>query len=188
MDALILTGGESRRMGKDKKDLLFENKTFLNRIKESLAPLGRIYISTRDGEGEGIISDIYKDCGPLGGIHAGLRKLDSQEIFVLACDMPLIQWSHVKDLIDRYYEKKKPAIFVPKTTRVHPLCGIYSKEILKDLEDCLEKRDLRLQKFLSSQLTFYFQVNDPSFIRALEANINTPDAYERLLGGQDESR
>lgn len=185
MDALILTGGKSRRMGRDKKDLLFENKTFLKRIKDSLGPLDHTYISTRDEDGEGIISDIYKDCGPLGGIHAGLKKLDAQEIFVLACDMPLIQWDHVEFLIKRYKEEK-PAILVAKTTRVHPLCGIYSREILNDLEQSLKMRDLRLQKFLRSQFTYYLQVKDPSFIQALEANINTPEAYEKLLGGQNE--
>lgn len=185
MDALILTGGKSRRMGRDKKDLIYGDETFLETIQRNLSPFDSITISTRDKEGIGKIQDIYKDCGPLAGIHSGLVNLNSHEIFVISCDLPLMKWEYIEHLLSAY-DRLSPDILVPKTDRVHPLCGIYSKNILHALEDSLGKRELKLQKFLKSQNTYYLPIKDEGFQRALEHNINTPQEYRNLVGGQNE--
>src|SRR5699024_6636524 len=120
--------------------------------------------------------------GPLGGIHSGLVHASSEEIFVISCDLPLIEKKHIELLMKRFYGKK-PGILVPKTDRIHPLCGIYSKKILEDLEQALEQEELKLQKFLATIYTYDLCISDASFQRALEYNINTPEEYQKFLGG-----
>ena len=84
MDGLILAGGRSTRMGgKHKGDLRYEDQTFLERIIGEFASCAeRIWISygtemRRDYPGCVSICDEYPGCGPMGGIHAGLKRCRS---------------------------------------------------------------------------------------------------------------
>ena len=97
ISAVILSGGKSSRMGTDKANLLIGEETFLEHIQKNLAGAGEVLLSVEtetDYPKNEIrhIADIYKECGPMAGIHAALCSCRYPLLFTAACDMPCIDW------------------------------------------------------------------------------------------------
>ena len=96
--ALILAGGESRRMGQDKAKLVLGEHTLLQHVIHILEPLFKnIIISVRAHRTDLSVgcdflqvSDNPQYAGPLAGLAAGLEQAKTPWIFVAACDMPFI--------------------------------------------------------------------------------------------------
>ena len=84
---IILAGGKSSRMGKDKNGLLHQGQPLLHRMKMLLQQAGieSVYVSHATG-----ITDTIKNKGPLGGVHATLEALQNTYDFLLylPVDMP----------------------------------------------------------------------------------------------------
>lgn len=142
MNAIILAGGASRRMGQDKAFIKVEGQ-FL--IKRQIAVLKKIFkniiIVTNQPakfkfKGIKVVQDIIKGCGPLSGIHAGLEASGSKYNFVIACDMPFINARLI-----RHMQKKKAgydAVIPRLKDKLHPLFGIYSKDCIPAIEERLK--------------------------------------------------
>ncbi len=87
MDAIVLAGGASRRMGTDKTRIVLGGRTLLERSVDALRRAGaeRIVVVGRDGDGAGLpegvvaVADSSPGSGPLGGIIDGLRHLARME-------------------------------------------------------------------------------------------------------------
>lgn len=175
----ILCGGKSSRMGRDKGLVMLQKKHFIDHIISGLNNVSReIVLVTHNSEyshfGLPIVNDHYKDKGPLGGIHAALKHTNQERIMILSCDIPLLDASVLKRLIA---EKKTADIIFAKTaTNWHPLIGIYSKKILKNLEAHLEKDQLRLFDFIK---TNNYRALNFTEERAF-TNINTPEVLARV--------
>jgi len=95
---VVLAGGLSTRMGKDKSQLLWRGNSLLQHCYQILAgsQCHHIYVSHNHGEG---INDRFEQCGPLGGIDAILQQLDSKGwLTVLPVDMPLIRSAQLIEL------------------------------------------------------------------------------------------
>ena len=92
--ALILAGGESRRMGQDKAELMLGEQTLLQRVSKLVQPLFEdIIISVRTPRADCEflqVSDNPLHAGPLAGFAAGLAQAKTAWLFVVACDMPFI--------------------------------------------------------------------------------------------------
>ena len=89
IQAIILAGGESRRMGSDKGMLKKDGKPFVQSIIEAVKPLtARIMIisSNKDYKrfGYPVYEDIVKGKGPVGGIYTGLNHSRYEYNLVLA--------------------------------------------------------------------------------------------------------
>ena len=78
---LLLAGGKSKRMGENKAELLYNGKTFVDNLIEKAKQLGikQIYLSGYQQEQEGlkVVKDVYQGVGPIGGIHAGMKILET---------------------------------------------------------------------------------------------------------------
>lgn len=92
--AVILSGGDSRRMGQDKANLLLGERTLLQSVAATLQSMfAEVIISVRQPR-PGI--DLLQVCddpahsGPLAGLAAGLERATTPWIFAVACDMPFI--------------------------------------------------------------------------------------------------
>ena len=89
---LLLAGGKSARMGTSKAELLYEGKTFLEHMLERAQALGieKCYISGYDSRREDVqtVWDIYPNRGPLSGLHASLKAMDTPYCLVLPVDAP----------------------------------------------------------------------------------------------------
>jgi len=137
--ALILAGGDSRRMGSDKTQLVLGDATLLERAVASVAPLfARVLISVRNYRPEITlpqVCDAYPDAGPLAGLCAGLAHANTPWVFAIAADMPFVQPALIEALAGRR------ADFDAVVPRVHgylqPLAAFYSVRALDRLEAIL---------------------------------------------------
>ena len=167
---IILAGGKSSRMGFDKQFLKVDKRRLMYSIISRLeGEFDQIIIVTNKPEhytglSHIITEDILEEKGPLGGIHAGLKKAKSRYSFVIACDMPNINLDYM-----RYMREKTSAMGC--TTRygdwIEPFCSFYSKKIVKDIEDYLKtgKRSI-------NQLLMDLDINYISEERAREFSPN----------------
>ena len=108
MNAIILAGGKNSRIAVKKAFIKINSNTIIeNTIQLFKSEFNRVIIVANKIEdylhfGVEVISDTYKNIGPLGGIHAGLNASDTYYNFFVACDMPFIN----KKIIHMLKERK----------------------------------------------------------------------------------
>ena len=184
---VILAGGKSSRMGEDKALLKYQGKSFIGVISEELESFEEKMIARGNNSniimnGEWtVIPDEYPDHGPLGGLHATLKKCKSDAMFVVTCDMPLIKKELAQKLCTIFTENSQidAVISVASNGKIHPLCGVYRKELYVDMEDKLLQDNNRMMAMLKEKNIKYIELNDEES-RYLE-NINTKDDYKLFI-------
>lgn len=92
--ALILAGGDSRRMGQDKAALVLDGKTLLEHVTATMQQVfPKVAVSVRQlraGVDAPQVCDGVEASGPLAGLIAGLAQADTPWVFAVACDMPFV--------------------------------------------------------------------------------------------------
>lgn len=185
VDVLILAGGKSTRMGGfHKGNLKIGEDTFIKHLVDEMRKVTEhILISYGTDIHEQphdcrIVTDIYKDCGPMGGIHAGLTAADAEYVFVVACDMPFMEAEFVESL--REHVTENTDVVVPLIDgKVQPLAAIYNRSILPVIEELLEKRRLKLRSIYEQVNTIYIEMKGTKMENMLR-NINTMEEYKEI--------
>jgi len=190
--ALVLAGGKSVRMGRDKSRLRLGDKTLLERVLESVAPLcGEVVLVTAKGQSLDwlpgghtfkSVQDLHPERGPLGGLYAGLKASSPPYSVVVGCDMPFLNRRLLAFLAEqaRTYDAVVPLVH----GRPQPLHAVYSQRCLEAAEGLLARKDAGLRdlmaavntKYVSqeevarydSRLTSFFNVNTPSDLKEAE--------------------
>ncbi|CDG01800.1 Putative Probable molybdenum cofactor guanylyltransferase [Clostridium chauvoei JF4335] len=163
----------------NKAFLKFREKTFIENIIESGKDFKEIIIVANNKEvyknfNVRVIEDIYKEKGPLGGIHSALKNSKTKYCLCVACDMPLLSRELLKKLgsIEGDYE-----VLIPKINdKLQPLCAIYSKNIVNSLEENLKKDENKLQSII---LGLNYKIIE-GLLEKEFSNINTPEEYRTL--------
>lgn len=185
VSGIVLAGGHSSRMGRDKTLLIYNNETLIQRTVRKLQTVADEIIIASNNTAKynlpGIteVPDTYPEMGPLGGMHAGLIACTHRYAFIVSCDMPLFSEELAKYLLEhrRGYDVVIPQIH----NRLEPLCAVYSTDCIKPIERCL-------QAGISKVIDFYPQVSvnriDETELRLIGnpqemfCNLNTPqDLY-----------
>jgi molybdenum cofactor guanylyltransferase len=185
--AIILSGGKSSRMGKNKALLPFKDKTNIERIRDELQSLfDDIILVTNDPESYEFlnlktVSDEFPGKGPLAGIHAGLMASDYEENIVVACDMPFISADLAATLVQNL--KHNDAIIPVINGKQHPLFAAYQKRIVPEIEACLTEDRLRVIHLLDKLNVRYLEENDlqaysDGSLDEIFFNMNVPEEYE----------
>ncbi len=138
LDAIVLAGGESRRMGTSKAMLPWRSTTVIGTTLAVLCPLfRRVLVVTRDGATlPDLQVEVLKDCrtvkGPLVGLARGLSASHAAWCFVVGCDMPFL----LPDVVHRMTDHLDGCqILAPYLEgRVQPLHSYYSRTCLPDAE------------------------------------------------------
>jgi molybdopterin-guanine dinucleotide biosynthesis protein A len=148
VEAFLLAGGKSSRMGRDKALLEFSGAPMIQRTADLLAGLvtkTALVISAGQSAdrnnpndtnrysnfGLPTLIDSWPSFGPLGGIATALANAQSKWCLILACDMPFLSKEWLTFLIDRSVQSETNAplkidAIVPETKRgLEPLCAIY---------------------------------------------------------------
>jgi molybdopterin-guanine dinucleotide biosynthesis protein A len=132
LSAIILAGGKSVRMGRDKARLDIGGRPLLARqiqlVRETGA--GEVFISGHAGEdyaefGCPVLCDRFEDAGPLAGIERALAMAASSRVLVVAVDMPNLTPAVLKQLTGRGGETL--AVIPRIEGRMEPLAAIYPK-------------------------------------------------------------
>jgi molybdenum cofactor guanylyltransferase len=154
MTAIILAGGQSLRMGKDKALILYLGKPLISySIDLALNFTRNIIISSNRDElnilGFPVVHDIYPIRAPLAGIHAGLTFSDTEWNLVLGCDMPNISLQVVNYLLSNLDEKVK-LVLPEHDGYLEPLCGFYHKSLKIIIESNIKRNLLSPLDLLKS--------------------------------------
>ncbi len=176
---IILAGGKSSRFGRDKAFVNFNGKPLIHNAIE----LGKsiteniIIIANRDGYddlGFPVFPDIYKDKGPIGGVHSGLVNSNSEFNFILAADMPHVTLPLIKYTIDKATINSNSVIPIANG-HPEPLCGVYLKKAITTIEKCIKEEKYKMMDVLKELNSEYIDINTDSkfYSPYLFSNINT---------------
>jgi len=177
--AVILAGGKSQRMGFDKQAIKINGEYLIQLIIEKLKTIGfeafiivsnkpSFYVDLQLGDDVKVVVDAIEDCGPLGGIYTGLVHSRDQKVFFTACDMPELNESYIKYMMERIKKDEKAMAVVTKFGQwIEPFCGFYTKELAGDIVEYVAKGKRKIQPFLSEQSVIY--------IEEIEARKFSPD-------------
>jgi len=155
--AVILAGGQSRRMGQDKAWLEVGGQPLITRALAVLRASGiqEIFISGRAGVDYSalrcpVLLDLHPDCGPLGGIQHALAAASAPMVLVLAVDLPRMTSGFLRTLAEHCGPGTGA---VPKLRgELEPLAAIYPKRCELILRECLLKSRLAARDFAEACL------------------------------------
>jgi molybdopterin-guanine dinucleotide biosynthesis protein A len=185
--AVILAGGQSRRMGFNKALLEVGGRPLIRVLTDRIRPLtGQILISSNDDSSYEflhlpVVPDQYVGHGPLAGFHAAMLWKICPLYIVLACDLPNLQAPLLRNLIS--FAKGFDAA-IPRTQDglAHPLCAVYRRTCLPSVEKALIRGANKvIESFLDDSISVRWVGPDEGQFRTEDlANINTPEDLRRL--------
>jgi molybdopterin-guanine dinucleotide biosynthesis protein A len=151
VSCVVLAGGESRRMGRDKAQVNLAGSSLLERVLNVVTPLfDDVMVSRKSHDGEikgvNIIEDQLPGRGPVIGLCAALGQAKHANVFVVACDMPFISSGLINYLSSLHAGFD---IVVPvRDDRPEPLFAIYSTSCLEDLIERVKQGNKGLISFI----------------------------------------
>lgn len=180
----ILTGGKNSRMGSNKAYLKWNGVTFLDVIASELKEFDQFLVSVdRKEKYENLSYDLVEDenidIGPMEGIRQLLNYSKNRYVFVCACDMPFIKRELV-DYIGQFISSDYDCYVITDEDRVHPLCGVYSKQMLTAMEEMIGEGNYKLMNLLKRVNCKYIDINQSCYSNQLLRNINTKEEYLSL--------
>jgi molybdopterin-guanine dinucleotide biosynthesis protein A len=156
--AVLLAGGQSRRMGTDKATLLFHGKPLWQVQLETLRKLrpAEIFVSARTDPSwrpadVQFVADIPPSCGPLSGLAASLAKIQTAHLLTLAIDMPFMTENYLRSMCDVIEPGR--GIVAKIGNRAEPLAGVYPHEAEIDFRTAFAGTDFSLQNIVRHLVT-----------------------------------
>ena len=190
---MILAGGKSSRMGRDKALLKFGEKTFLEHLAELLGSIFEetfILVDHKEklcelelGETK-IYEDLQRNSGSLGGIYTGLCYAKTQASCVLTCDMPFVDKIILRELVNFWGEDQDVLCLENPQGGLEPFPGIYAKSSRHLMRLLLERGERAMNRFLE------FAVVKPLVLKeekiGVLTNMNYIEDYYRVLRKKEE--
>jgi len=193
LDALVLVGGRSRRLGRDKALVELGNMTLAARavstLREALSPRSISLVAankdqyppgTLDGSLP-MVSDVYPGKGANGAVHAALAGAVSEWAAVLACDLPFVTPELMRRLAALLATDIDAVIPVQPDGRFQPLCALYRvNECLGYLDGILNLYDdipalAEITASLRTRLITFDELSALPDSQHFFFNINTPE-------------
>ena len=190
VSAVLLAGGESRRMGTDKATFLFRGKPLWQVQLETLRRLrpGEIFLSARTDplwrpNDVRFVADIPPSCGPLSGVAASLMKIHTAHLLVLAIDMPFMTENYLRSICDAVDPGR--GIVAKIDNRVEPLAAVYPREAEIDFGTALAGNDFSLQNIVRHLFTSgkLLEISVTEQERGLFRNVNTKSDVDATIAG-----
>ncbi len=185
--AILLAGGQSRRMGRDKVHLPYQGVPMAARVYGLLAEVFPTVLVVGRIEGFPVpgarcIADRRPGLGPLEGLVSGLEALDAPRALLVACDMPDLQLPLLRAMAAHAEDADA---LVPHSARgPEPLLAVYSRRVLPGLRAFLEAGERSARRFLETIPTTPLPLevvrhHDPEGLSF--RNLNRPDDLEAAL-------
>ena len=186
--SVILAGGKSRRMGRDKSQLTLNGETLAARAVRTLSALSEdlLLVTNTSEQFEGLSArlagDVIPGGGALSGIHAGLTAARHEWVLVVACDMPFLNLDLLRYIASRVPGASAAAVVPRWKGELETLHTFYSRQCLPFIEPILRRGGGRI-------IEFYERINvryvEPDEITLLDPqglsffNINSPEDWAR---------
>ena len=175
---LLLSGGKSTRMGQPKALVPWRGRPLMEWSAAAGAALEEKLFSVNDEAiptpaGFRRVADLVPGCGPLSGLHAGLCASACDALAVLPCDAPCAGAQLIEFLCENFTPGLDALVLRDWEGRVHPLLGIYHKNCLDVMADCLKRGDYKLLLMLM-RLNAAIVCPPATLGRRLFFNVNCP--------------
>jgi molybdopterin-guanine dinucleotide biosynthesis protein A len=188
--AVILTGGDSRRMGQDKASLLLGERSLLQHVISIVQPLfHEVIISVRQPRAEITLPQVCDDPtqrGPLAGLAAGLQRAKTPWVFVLACDMPFIEPAVIERLAR--FRDGHQAVVPMVQGYPQPLAAFYAASCADSVLECLNGAGKHSLRELLDKLQVRYVSEDELLIAGLQSrsfvDLDTPEEAASVMNQQ----
>lgn len=182
----VLAGGQSARMGRDKALLEIEGQPLIlsavNLLKTLTDRVAILGTAERYGFlGVPVLPDLVPSRGPLSAIHTGLERSGTDVNLFLACDMPLMQGTFLKLLVERA-PLADAVLMRLDDGSLEPLCAVYNRSCLPTVKANYERQRFKLSDLFSELRTHYLtetDLQDLGLDRRIFTNLNTPGDLEQ---------
>lgn len=178
---IVLAGGQSRRMGRDKAALSWEGGDLLGSLLTRLLPLSDDVIVVSNSNRKiphnaRQVADLIPGKGPLSGIHAGLVYARHPLVFVTACDLPFLIPRLVSHIV--YSVGRADGGVAIYNGQLEPLIACYRKSCASIIEQLLVEGKYSVRDFLAKinwvEVEELDQLDECCFM-----NLNTVHDYEK---------
>ena len=186
MNAYILIGGRSRRMGSPKRSVPFEGSTFLERVLGAARGAFEEVFAVQRAEGEPAtgLTTLFEDShdreAPVFGVAAALRHAQ-EPCFVLAVDYPLLTSGLLGELRRRFEQSGKLLLAPRWSGKVQMLCAGYSPDLLSRIDGRIREGRLDLRSLADESEAEIVSEDDlrQQFPGEPLSNVNTPEELEK---------
>jgi molybdopterin-guanine dinucleotide biosynthesis protein A len=189
VSVVILAGGQSRRLGRDKSLLELAGQPLLQRVATRLAPLSDDLIVVANDPDRYValnlparfVADRVQGMGSLMGIYSGLCAARHPQALLVACDMPFLNVALLRYMIPLAggYD-----VVIPRLDgMLEPLHAIYGKTCLSHMAGLLGRREKKITAFFEKVLVRYVEKDeidrfDPKHLSFL--NVNQPEDWRQV--------
>jgi len=186
IEAFILAGGASSRMGTDKSQLRIEQQTFTDRIAETLLKLtDSVAVVGRHDSDLATVPDIYPQWGALGGLHAALTACQREWAIVVACDLPFVTPELFQQLVGLRLDHEA-VVPLQLDGRAQPLAALYRidpcRQRATGLIEAGRRRPLDLLEAVNTRWVQFAEIRNLHQSEKFFVNINTPEDYYEATG------
>jgi molybdopterin-guanine dinucleotide biosynthesis protein A len=182
LTGLLLVGGLSSRMGRDKATLMLNGQPLWKRqiqVLRSLQPVA-LLISAREMPAWApadvqVVLDTPPSRGPLSGLAAALNYISTSHLLALAVDMPRLSVEHLRRLLDLAHPGRGVVPF--NQDHFEPLSAIYCKEATPLAQKSLASDNVSLHSFVRKlkRRDLLFEYCVPAEEQSHYYNLNTPE-------------
>lgn len=183
--AFVLAGGKSTRMGSDKAFVMLDGRTLLERALElarTVTDNVRVVGSAEKFAAFApVVEDVFRECGPLGGIHAALRASAAELNLMLAVDVPFVPAALLRYLVARARGSDAIATVPWACGGWQPLCAVYRREFGDVAEQALRGGRYKIGALFSDinmQVIEEEELARAGFATSSFRNLNTPEELE----------
>ena len=185
----VLAGGKSQRFGEDKSQVKLDGKLLIDYILSEIIDefneilvVSNNLISFKKSKKISLIKDFKKDLGPLGGVLTAMKWVKDnnknyQWISTFPTDTPFFKNQILKDFFNKINMKEGKLFFIKSNNTRHNIFGLWSMNLLDQLENDLEKGARKVELWANSigvkTINMEFPNQDPFF------NINTKEDLEQ---------
>lgn len=184
IEAFILAGGRSSRMGENKALLPFNGKSMFEHtialaqeVSQSVCVVGDPNeYSNFDVD---CVSDIIQNIGPIGGIYTALKTSKAEHVLILSVDSPMLS----KELLNRLFHpewKTTDISYFQHKSQQYPLTAIYSKSSLREIEQQIETGNFKVRDCFDKLRVKAIELTVDEVVQL--ANINTKEDLRRYEG------
>lgn len=182
--AFVLAGGKSSRMGSDKAFLELNGRTLLawalDLVRGVTSDFHIVGSRAKFEQFGPTVEDVYKDRGPLGGIHAALQNSTRELNLMLAVDLPYMDPSFLSYLVQKARGTESLAMVPRAAGGWQPLCGVYRRGFREIAEGALQRGRNKIDALfegISVGTIDESELTAAGFSDRIFQNLNTPAEF-----------
>ncbi len=181
----VLAGGQSTRMGRDKALIEIGGQPLIGSAVNLLKALTERVVVLGPEENYGflgvpVLPDLVPSRGPLSAIYTGLERSSTDANLFLACDMPLMEGTFLKLLVERA-PLADAVLMRLDDGKLEPLCAVYNRSCLPTVKANYERQRFKLSNLFPNLRTHYLteaDLEDLELDRRIFTNLNDPGDLE----------